>query len=216
MTFQHWASVTLYTSACALAQCCVFDKQFPDPFLCGLPPRRVGPPSCERTGLTCLVPSRPFSRAPEVIHHAHLCQFWYGPRFAPSAFLGTPAPGFGHKGLDIWLSRRAKEFARWFDRREGAGILTCCPSTTPFGLVLGPGSPWADLPSPGNLGHSAGRILTCLIVTQAGIFTCWRSTDRLRTASRPQQRSPTALLRAPTASAPRLFPIIIGARVLDQ
>src|SRR5215813_7739515 len=43
MTFQHWASVTLYTSACALAQCCVFDKQFPDPFLCALSLRTRAP-----------------------------------------------------------------------------------------------------------------------------------------------------------------------------
>src|SRR5690242_19044375 len=78
----------------------------------------------------------------------------------------------------------AKEFARRFDLCRCAGILTCCPSTTPFGLVLGPGSPWADLPSPGNLGHSANGILTRLIVTQAGIFTSYRSTDPSGTASR--------------------------------
>src|SRR6187551_2187450 len=50
MTFQHWASVTLYTSACALAQCCVFDKQFPDPFLCGLP-LRARPPLLRTYGV---------------------------------------------------------------------------------------------------------------------------------------------------------------------
>ena len=32
-----------------------------------------------------------------------------------------------------------------------AGISTCCPSDTPFGLSLGPDLPWADEPSPGNL-----------------------------------------------------------------
>ena len=44
----------------------------------------------------------------------------------------------------------------------GTGISTSCPSPTPFGLGLGPGLPWADEPSPGNLRFSAGRILTCL------------------------------------------------------
>ena len=44
----------------------------------------------------------------------------------------------------------------------GTGISTCCPSTTPFGLALGPDLPWADEPSPGILRFSAGRILTCL------------------------------------------------------
>jgi hypothetical protein len=45
----------------------------------------------------------------------------------------------------------------------GTGISTRCPSPTPFGLGLGPGLPWADEPSPGNLRFSAGRILTCLL-----------------------------------------------------
>ena len=44
----------------------------------------------------------------------------------------------------------------------GIGISTDLPSTTPFGLALGPDLPWADEPSPGNLRFSAGRILTCL------------------------------------------------------
>ena len=42
------------------------------------------------------------------------------------------------------------------------GISTSFPSTTPFGLALGPDLPWADEPSPGILRFSAGRILTCL------------------------------------------------------
>ena len=44
------------------------------------------------------------------------------------------------------------------------GILTCFPSTTPFGLALGPDLPWADEPSPGILRLSAKRILTSFIV----------------------------------------------------
>ena len=43
MTFRHRASVTLYTSTCVLAQSCVFDKQFPDPFLCALSLRSRAP-----------------------------------------------------------------------------------------------------------------------------------------------------------------------------
>ena len=45
----------------------------------------------------------------------------------------------------------------------GTGISTSCPSPTPCGLGLGPGLPWADEPSPGNLRLSAGRIPTCLL-----------------------------------------------------
>ena len=42
------------------------------------------------------------------------------------------------------------------------GISTCCPSSTPFGLDLGPDLPWADEPSPGNLRLSTGEFLAPL------------------------------------------------------
>ena len=41
-----------------------------------------------------------------------------------------------------------------------AGISTCCPSTTPFGLALGPDLPREDEPSPGILSQSVCGILT--------------------------------------------------------
>ena len=37
----------------------------------------------------------------------------------------------------------------------GTGISTCCPSTTPLGLALGPDLPRADQLYPGILGYSA-------------------------------------------------------------
>ena len=42
----------------------------------------------------------------------------------------------------------------------GYGISTVCASTTPCGLALAPGLPWADEPSPGNLRFSAIMIPT--------------------------------------------------------
>ena len=42
----------------------------------------------------------------------------------------------------------------------GYGIFTVCASTTPCGLALAPGLPWADEPSPRNLRFSAIMILT--------------------------------------------------------
>ena len=45
---------------------------------------------------------------------------------------------------------------------HSAGIFTCYPSDTPFGLSLGPDLPWADEPSPGNLRLSTAKILTLL------------------------------------------------------
>src|ERR1700693_5368073 len=50
----------------------------------------------------------------------------------------------------------------------GAGMLTCYPSATPFGLALGPASASADLPSAGNRRLSATRVLIVFIATYAG------------------------------------------------
>jgi hypothetical protein len=36
LTFQHWAGVSPYTSTCVFAETCVFDKQSPGFFRCGL------------------------------------------------------------------------------------------------------------------------------------------------------------------------------------
>ncbi len=61
-TFRHWAGVSPYMSACALAETCVFGKQSLEPMSCGLlTPSRVrgsysGSPSSEGTGLICRVP----------------------------------------------------------------------------------------------------------------------------------------------------------------
>jgi len=47
---------------------------------------------------------------------------------------------------------------------------TCRPSTTPFGLILGPDSPSVDEPCGGTLGFSGHWILTNVCVTQADIL----------------------------------------------
>ena len=45
---------------------------------------------------------------------------------------------------------------------HGTGISTCCPSTTPLSLALGPDLPRADQLYSGNLGYSAWRIPTSI------------------------------------------------------
>jgi hypothetical protein len=62
-TFRHWAGVSPYTSACALAETCVFGKQSLEPFSCDpltpLSQRESsyeGPPSSKGTGSICRVP----------------------------------------------------------------------------------------------------------------------------------------------------------------
>ena len=55
----------------------------------------------------------------------------------------------------------------------GTGISACFPSTTPFGLALGPDLPRADEPSPGILGLPVCRILTCIsLLTPAFSLPC--------------------------------------------
>ena len=48
----------------------------------------------------------------------------------------------------------------------GTGISACFPSTTPFGLALGPDLPRADEPAPGNLSQSV-----CMILTYISLLT---------------------------------------------
>ena len=62
LTYRHWAHVSPYTSAFALARTCVFVKQSLDPITCD--PQRLerealhaaGTPYSEVTGLNCRVP----------------------------------------------------------------------------------------------------------------------------------------------------------------
>ena len=56
---------------------------------------------------------------------------------------GQPTPGSRYLHVSVCL------------RFGGYGISTVCASTTPSGLALAPGLPWADEPSPGNLRFSA-------------------------------------------------------------
>ena len=72
------------------------------------------------------------------------------------------------------------------------GISTRCPSSTPFGLDLGPDLPWADEPSPGNLRLSTAEFLAPLsllmparsaLATYAGILSSVLSTTSSDMAS---------------------------------
>ena len=102
--------------------------------------------------------------------------------------------------------------------RHGAGILTCCASTTPFGLVLAPDSPWVDLRCPGNLGFPADGVLTRLFATYANILTTHHSTTTRDVASTRCERSATALSFDKTLNFGMSFKprYIFGAGQLDQ
>ncbi len=49
-----------------------------------------------------------------------------------------------------------------FTHEGSTGISTCYPSPTTLVLGLGPDLPWADEPSPGNLGLSTCMFLACI------------------------------------------------------
>ena len=163
MTFRHRAGVSPYTSAYAFAETCVFGKQLPGPFHCGLlaqapllPKLRgqyaefLNNPSPD--GLRILSSSTcvglryglhfytyTFSRHP-VMH----LPYYISVAFVP----GQPTPGQHFISVSVYLNC------------GGYGISTVCASTTPLGLALAPGLPWADEPTPGNLRFSAITILT--------------------------------------------------------
>ena len=99
------------------------------------------------------------------------------------------------------------------------GISTRCPSTTPVGLALGPGSPWADKPGPGTLGQSAAEILTLHSLLMPAFSLPHPPRLPHRAASPDAGRSPTQPGHNPNchsfggALEPRY---IVGAGPLDQ
>ena len=100
--------------------------------------------SCQR-GFTCFTT---YFFAP---HHASgLCD----------AYFTTPHP----KRLDRLYHQPAHAILlrQRLAHKGGTGISTSCPSPTTVVLGLGPDLPWADEPSPGNLGLSTCRFLACI------------------------------------------------------
>ena len=93
-----------------------------------------------------------------------------------------------------------------FAPKGGTGISTSCPSPTIFVLGLGPDLPWADEPSPGNLGLSTGMFLACLsLLIPAFSLVC--SPHVLSVMLQPRIHcSSTTRLRASIASVSRLSP----------
>ena len=73
----------------------------------------------------------------------------------------------------------------------GTGISTCCPSTTPFGLALGPDLPWADQLDPGTLSQSAHTFLTCVSLLMPAFSLVNRPQLPSGAASPGRRRSPT-------------------------
>jgi hypothetical protein len=156
----------------------------------------------------CRVPSPEFSQAPEHIQLVHQCRFavrarldWslvafpgrtscefagFNPR--PIQHLGCAARGFAYEppthqkpGLPTPGSRSTRR--PHIASNQGAGILTCFPSTTAFALALGADSPCADERCAGNLGLSASGPFTRFNATHVSIRTSHTSRAPHRTPS---------------------------------
>ena len=99
----------------------------------------------------------------------------------------------------------------------GAGISTCSPSPTTIVLGLGPDLPWADEPSPGNLGLS-----TCVFLAHISLlipaFSLLHRPPVLPVWLLPMHYAPLPLRlkRNPKLRWCVLAPIIFGAQSLDQ
>ena len=94
----------------------------------------------------------------------------------------------------------------------GTGISTCCPSPTIFVLGLGPALPWADEPSPGNLGLS-----TCVFLARISLlipaFSLLHRPRLLSVPLQPMHYAPLPLtpLREPEASVVCFSPVTSSA-----
>ena len=99
----------------------------------------------------------------------------------------------------------------------GAGISTCSPSPTTSVLSLGPDGPWADEPSPGNLGLSTCKFLACISLLIPA-FSLLRRPQLLPVLLLPAHYAPLPLTLNvnPKLRWCVLAPFIFGAQSLDQ
>ncbi len=162
MTFRHRAGVSPYTSPFGFAETCVFDKQSPGPFHCGL--LAEAPLLPKLRGQYAEFLNNPSPDGLRILSSSTCVGLRYGrlrytshlfsphrPRtsllnFSPLRPAPTAGTRFRHVSVCLNLG--------------GYGMSTVCASTTPFGLALAPGSPGEDEPAPGNLRFSAITILT--------------------------------------------------------
>ena len=150
MTFQHWAGVSSYTSSFDLAETCVFVKQLLGPFLCDLLLHRH--PFSQSYGVN--LPSSLTMLLPIVLGSSpHLpvsvCGTGTSIQYLP-AFLVSVILDNSLLIVSLYLSIRVFPLPRLssspasltlFKYTCSAGISTCYPSATPFGLTLGPDLP---------------------------------------------------------------------------
>ena len=164
LTFQHRAGVSSYTSSFDLAQTCVFGKQLLGPILCG---SISGAPLLPKLrGQFAEFLNNPSPVGLRILSSSTCVGLRYG-RLIYTSQLFSPL-SISDFSTDVRSLSPESTIARvrisqcvpvlkYFG---GHGISTVCASTTPSGLALAPGLPWADEPSPRNLRFSAIMIPT--------------------------------------------------------
>src|SRR5215467_7968258 len=105
----------------------------------------MGTPYPEVTESMCLVPEQSITRAPENTLLVHLCRFVVRIRRSSLADFpgrqpgGFPLPSFVSPLFETIAQRdlHAASPHRSLSNLRSHGMLTVCPSATPFGLTLG-------------------------------------------------------------------------------
>ena len=142
LTFRHRAGVSPYTSPFGFAETCVFAKQSPGPFICGL--HRCRLPFSLSYGV--ILPSSLTTLLPLALESSSCLPVSVcgtGSEDIHTAFLATVQISF--PTMSVPYNRRNHRPAKPFQSVPvlkyfgGYGISTVCASATPFGLTLAPG-----------------------------------------------------------------------------
>ena len=94
--------------------------------------------------------------------------------------------------------------------KGGTGISTSYPSPTTVVLGLGPDLPWADEPSPGNLGLSTCMFLACISLLIPA-FSLLHRPRLLSVPLQPMHYAPLPLISEPEASVVCFSPVTSSA-----
>ena len=177
MTFRHRAGVSPYTSPFGFAETCVFDKQLPGPFHCGL--LAQAPLLPKLRGQFAEFLNNPSPAGLRILSSSTCVGLRYGRLVNSYTFsrliticfptkFQSLSPGATNARVRSLLS------VSILNNFGGYGISTVCASATPSGLTLASGLPRADEPAPRNLRLSAIAILTqfSLLIPAFSLLYC--------------------------------------------
>ena len=144
--------------------------------------------------------------------------FYFGPHHASGsrgAYFTTPHPSRLYRLYH--QPAHAILLCQCVTHIGGTGISTSYPSPTTVVLGLGPDLPWADEPSPGNLGLSTAMFLAwlSLLIPALSLLYC---PHVLSVVLQPVHNAPLpiTLNAIPPLRCYALAPDIFGAQSLDQ